>query len=77
MTDTTATATDDMTHIVEVNHESNVASNSGTELSQTGGQPEALGWSGTTRLPPGRVHVPPSLLTVIGQNLSIPLKYKV
>lgn len=68
---------DAITHIVEVNHESNVASNSGTELSLTGGQPDASWWSGTTHLPPGRVHIPASLLTVIGQNLPIPLKHKV
>lgn len=43
----------DMTHIVKVNRESDVASNSGTELSLTGRQPETLGWSGTTPLPPG------------------------
>lgn len=42
-----------MTHIVEVNHESNIASNSGAELSVTGGQSEASGWSGTARLSPG------------------------
>lgn len=66
-----------MTHIIQVDHESNIASNSCAELSLTGGQPEASGWSGTTRLPSGWVHVLPSLLTVIGQNLSIPWKHKV
>lgn len=42
-----------MTHIIEVDHESNIAANSSAELSLTGGQPEASGWSGTTRLPSG------------------------
>lgn len=64
-----------MTHIVQVNHESDVASNSGTELSLTDGQPEASGWAGMARLPLGRVHVLPSFFTVIGQNLPIPLKH--
>lgn len=63
-----------MTYIVQVNHESDVASDSGTELSMTGGQSEASGWPWTARLPLGRVNVPPYLLTVIGQNLPIPLK---
>lgn len=66
-----------MTHIFEVDHEGNVVSNSGTELPLTGGQPEASGWSGATQLPLGRVHISPSLLTVIGQNFTIPLKHKV
>lgn len=64
----------DVTHIVKVDHESNVASDGGAEVSLTGGQPQASGCSGTTRLPLGRVRVPSSLLTVVGQNLTIPLK---
>lgn len=63
-----------MTHLTEGNHKRNIASNGSTELSRTGGQLEASGCSGVTRLPPGRVHFPPSLLTIIGQNLPIPLE---
>lgn len=55
-----------MTHVIEVDHESNVASDGGAELSATGGESEALGRSGTTPYPLGREHIPSSLLAVIG-----------
>lgn len=74
---TTETVWSYITHIIKVDHESNIASNISAELSLTGWQPQASGWSRMTCLPSGRIHILPSLLTVIGQNLSIPLKHKV
>lgn len=65
-----------LTHIIKVDHEGNIASNGRTELCLAGGQAEASGWSGTTRLPPGGVHVLSSLLAVIRQNLPIPLQHQ-
>lgn len=52
--------------MTEVDHERNVASNGGAELSAAGGQSEALGRSGMTCYHLGRKHTPSFLLTVIG-----------
>lgn len=62
-----------MTHIVEVNHEGDVASDGGVQLALAGGQAEATWRPRPTRLSPGRKHPPASLLAVVGQNLSVAL----
>lgn len=66
----------DVTHLIEVKHEGNVAPDGGAQLSVTGDQPEASWRSGPTRLPPGREHSPASFLTIIGQNPPIPSNHK-
>lgn len=63
-----------MTHVFQVDHKGDVAPDSGVELALAGGQAEATWRPRSTRLSVGRKHPPASLLTVVGQNLSVPLK---
>lgn len=63
-----------MTHVIQVNHKGDVAPDGGVELALDGGQAEASWRPRSTRLSLGRKHPPASLLAVVGQNLSVPLR---
>ena len=59
-------------YLVQLHQEGDVSPGGRGQLPLAGGQTQALGRAGLTGLPPGGEHCPPSLLAVIGQNLSIP-----
>lgn len=61
-----------MTHVFQVDHKGDVAPDGGVELALAGGQAEATWRPRSTRLSVGRKDPPASLLTVVGQNLSVP-----
>ena len=60
-------------YLVQPHQEGDVGPGGRSQLPLAGGQAQAQGGAGLTGLPPGGEHAPPSLLAVIGQNLSIPL----